>query len=171
MSPCICGRTHYGPCKDTKFPLSSRMAIGELIDGDRIPDYRSSAKASDFVDEVAKLETENAELRRKSASVKALIDLAHSLGWNGVENSKILEVFFADYIADLSARLQKAEADSRRMDWLDGNRWWDFTRAGNPSKPEATFHLDTDDSVYSESSTRQAIDAAIAASENKEVKE
>lgn len=38
--------------------------------------------------------------------VDKMVELGHSLGWNGVENSKILEVFLKNHIADLQNQVE-----------------------------------------------------------------
>ncbi len=37
-------------------------------------------------------------------ALAALVNLAHELGWNGVENSKILSTFLRCHVEDLEAR-------------------------------------------------------------------
>lgn len=62
-----------------------------------------------------------AELENKNELVQFFIDLATEYGWNGVENSKILTLFWLTFVEDLTAELAKAQegkatalADQRR---------------------------------------------------------
>lgn len=50
---------------------------------------------------------------RRDKSLDAIIELAHGLGWDGVNNSKILEIFLADYIEDLQQQLKHCKQESR----------------------------------------------------------
>jgi hypothetical protein len=42
---------------------------------------------------------------RREECITALRSLAHRLGWNGVENSKILHVFLENYIEEQQAEI------------------------------------------------------------------
>ncbi len=85
-------------------------------------------------------------------------------------DAALLEVNSRDpsYRDQLERKLAAAEKDTRRMNWLDDDTWWDFCRAANPASPMDTFHLDVreglnNNEVYSRASARQVIDAAIDA--------
>ena len=55
-------------------------------------------KALDLIDYVDRLEA-------RQAHINEVIQLASELGWNGVENSKLLHVFLRDYIEDLKMKV------------------------------------------------------------------
>lgn len=65
-----------------------------------------------------------------------------------------------------------AEADKRRLDWLDGDNFWDFCRSANPADPSKTFHLDVrvgeEGTMLSASTARACIDAALATAQQEE---
>ena len=74
--------------------------------GERLAEYR---------DRIAELE---ASISRSEQCTGRLREIAHARGWNGVENSKILDVFIEQYIAELEAdheRLNRLEAFPNRI--------------------------------------------------------
>lgn len=42
--------------------------------------------------------------------LEELVTVGHKYGWNGVENSKFLDRFFDDHIAELEARVERLTA-------------------------------------------------------------
>lgn len=59
----------------------------------------------------AQLAAANRQQQRGEQCVGKLRELAHGLGWDGVNNSKILEVFLEDALAAATGRAEKAEAE------------------------------------------------------------
>lgn len=69
-----CHKFHYGHCRDQSIAISTRMAAGSWIDGDRIPDYRSREISLNFIVEVESLEMERyAALAREAQKDSALL--------------------------------------------------------------------------------------------------
>ncbi len=68
----------------------------------------------------AELEIERGMTRRGEQAIGKLRVLAHSLGWNGVENSKILEVFLENYVTELRTELaQHRKATEEALENLE----------------------------------------------------
>jgi len=63
----------------------------------------------------AEVERLNGQLQRGERCVGKLRELAHDLGWDGVNNSKILEVFLEQIITAATARAEAAESRLRDL--------------------------------------------------------
>lgn len=82
------------------------------------------------------------------------------LGWGTARVCKLARAHL-----ELLLEVEELRRDKDRMDWLDSDSWWDFSRAANPKEPTKTFHIDTAEgencNSLSAESAREAIDAAM----------
>lgn len=62
-----------------------------------------------------RLEAANGLLRRGERCVVKLREIAHRMGWNGVDNSKILEVFLDEYFNSITIERDELRAEAERL--------------------------------------------------------
>lgn len=68
---------------------------------------------------------------RREESLEALIALAHENGWNGVENSKILEEFYRSLIAELKKKVTESRYDAALLAAKEMEYWNEAESAGD----------------------------------------
>jgi len=127
--------------------------------------------AEELVGEILKLQCENAELR--AWKEQALAAMKENNEWREKFNSAIV-TFDARYLGwhylqsatdvvrvatELRAKLEAAEWDTKRLDWLQEQG--DFVDIRVDPDLEGTLHICSD--AFRNISLRQAIDAAVAA--------
>lgn len=110
------------------------MAIKKLSAVEPMSDTRfdSLCAAAEYVNHaevVTECLIEIGRLRLPAREGQKIAELANDqLGWNGVENSKILSTFIEEYVADLRRDLAEAKVDlsnaNNEINWLRTAKGW-----------------------------------------------